>query len=82
MLSSTDTGHTRLLHRMNFVKRKATTANSKYAITDYDCVKKEFLEDVVATVEMEEIPPELVLNWDQTGIRIVPSNNSTMTSRV
>lgn len=27
---------------------------------------------------MEEIPPELVLNWDQTGIRIVPSNNWTM----
>ena len=67
---------------MNFVKRKATTAKSKYAITDSDCVKREFLEDVVATVEMEEIPPELVLNWDQTGIRIVPSNNSTMTSRV
>lgn len=49
-----------LLHRMNFVKRKATTAKSKYAITDSDCVKGEFLEDVVATVE---IPSELVLNW-------------------
>ena len=33
---------------------------------------------MVATVEMEEIPPELVLNWDQTGIRSVPSNNWTM----
>ena len=48
---------------MNFVKRKATTAKSKYAVTDSDCVKREFLEDVVATVEMEEIPPKLVLNW-------------------
>ena len=67
-----------LLHRMNFVQRKVTTAKSKYAITDFDCVKTEFLEDVVATVEMEEIPPELILNWDQTGIRIVPSNNWTM----
>ena len=65
---------------MNFVKRKATTAKSKYAITDFDCVKREFLEDVVATVEMEALPLELVLNWDQTGIRIVPSNNLTMTS--
>ena len=63
---------------MNFVQRKVTTAKSKYTITDFDCVKREFLEDVVATVEMEEIPPELILNWDQTGIRIVPSNNLTM----
>ena len=29
-------------------------------------------------MEMEEIPPELILNWDQTGIRIVPSNTWTM----
>ena len=59
-----------LLHRMNFFKRKATTAKSKYAIADFDCVKREFLEDVVATVETEKIPLELILNWDQTGIRI------------
>lgn len=56
---------------MNFFQRKATTTKSKYAIADVDCVKREFLEDVVATVEMEEIPLELmILNWDQTGIRI------------
>ena len=27
---------------------------------------------------MEEIPPELILNWDQTGIKIVPSSGWTM----
>ena len=27
---------------------------------------------------MEEIPAELILNWDQTGIKIVPSNTWTM----
>ena len=27
---------------------------------------------------MEEIPAELVLNWDQTGIKIVPSSTWTM----
>lgn len=27
---------------------------------------------------MEEIPPHLILNWDQTGIRIVPSSSWTM----
>ena len=27
---------------------------------------------------MEEIPPELILNWDQTGLKIVPSNTRTI----
>ena len=27
---------------------------------------------------MEEIPAELILNWDQTGIKIVPSSTWTM----
>ena len=67
-----------LLRRMKFVQRKATTAKCKYAIADFERVKGKFLDDVVATVEMEEIPPQLILNWDQTGIRIVPSTNWTM----
>ena len=32
-------------------------------------------------VEMEEIPGELVLNWDQTGIRLVPSSTWTRERR-
>ena len=70
-----------LLHRMNFVQRKVTTAKSKYAISDFDCVKREFLEDVVATVEIEEIPPELILNWNQTGIQIAQATSGPWTSR-
>lgn len=66
-----------LLHRMNFVQRKVTTAKSKHAIEDFDWLKEEFLDDVVATVEMEEIPSELILNWDQTRIRIIPINTWT-----
>ena len=27
---------------------------------------------------MENIPPELIMNWDQTGIKLVPSSNWTM----
>lgn len=32
----------------------------------------------MTTVALEEIPPELVLNWDQTGLKIVPSSSWTM----
>ena len=52
-----------LLEHMNFVKRKATTTKSKYTIDDFKQVKKSFLNDVTAVVQMEEIPPELVLNF-------------------
>ena len=67
-----------LLHRMKFVQRKGTTAKSKLTIADFNQAKEQFLEDVVTTVDMEEIPPELILNWDQTGIKIVPSSTWTM----
>ena len=32
-------------------------------------------------MEFEEIPSELVLNWDQTGIKLVPSASWTMHER-
>ena len=63
------------LTRMNYVQRKGTTAKSKYSEVKFAEKKKEFLEELRATVEMEEIPPELILNWDQTGIKLVPSTS-------
>ena len=67
-----------LLSRMQFVKRKATTAKSEHQTAHFAQLKQSFLNDVVTTVTMEEIPPELILNWDQTGIKIVPSSTWTM----
>lgn len=67
-----------LLHRMKFVQRKASTAKSKLSVTNFAQLKKNFLEDVVSTVDLEEIPPELILNWDQTGINIVPASSWTL----
>ena len=67
-----------MLKRINFVKRKASTAKSKHAPEDFARLKKAFLDEVVAVVEMENIPPELILNWDQTGINLVPASAWTM----
>jgi len=55
-----------LLHRMKFVQRKATTTKNKFSVTNFAELKKGFLNDITSTIEMENIPPELVLNWDQT----------------
>ena len=67
-----------LLGRTKFVKRKATTAKSKHAPKDFAAVKRVFLDDVIAVATMEDVPPELVLNWDQTGIHLVPASTWTM----
>ena len=67
-----------LLRRMNFVKRKATTAKSKHSTEAFAQLKAQFLSNVVTNVTMEEIPAELIINWDQTGIKIVPSSTWTM----
>ena len=66
---------------MNFVQRKATTAKSKLADINFKEKRKQFFDDLVSIVEFEEIPPELVLNWDQTGIKLVPSASWTMHER-
>lgn len=65
-------------HHMKFVKRKVTTAKSKYTDAKFAKVKKAFLNEVVTTVEMEEIPAELIMNWDQTAVKIVPTCTWTM----
>ena len=63
-----------LLKRMHFVQRRATTAKSRHSSTNFSELQKSFLDDVVSTVVMEEIPAELIMNWDQTGIKRVPSS--------
>jgi len=58
---------------MKFVRRKATTAKSKHTPKDFAVMKRAFLDDVVAVVTMDDVPPELVLSRDQTGIHLVPN---------
>lgn len=67
-----------LLARMGYVKRKVSTAASKLTVDNFEKLKADFLTSIVDIVEMEEIPLELILNSDQTGIRLVPSANYTL----
>ena len=70
------------MKRMKFVKRKSTTAKNKLSDTcNFKQLKHNFLEEVMTIVQMEKIPAELVLNWDQMGIKIVPSTSWTMAKR-
>jgi hypothetical protein len=47
-------------------------------VTNFAELKQFFLEEVHTTISMEDIQAELIMNWDQTGIRLVPSSNRTM----
>ena len=59
-----------LLYHTGFVKRRGSTT-MKITVNNFDSINEQFLFDIQTAVEMEDIPPELVLNWDQTGISIV-----------
>ena len=70
-----------LLGRMGFVKRKETTSKSKNLVENFEELKVLFLDQVSTTVITDEIPPELILNWDQTGLNLIPLSSWTMEQR-
>lgn len=71
---------TRFLERLNMVKRKGTTA-AKILPTDFEKVKKQYLSDICSMVIMEDIPEDLVINWDQTGLKYVPVSDWTFAEK-
>ena len=70
-----------LLGRMGYVKRRGTTSKSKNLVENFDDLKVSFLEQVSTMVVMDEIPPEMILNWDQTGLNLIPSSSWAMEQR-
>ena len=65
------------MQRMGFVKRKATS-KAKVTVENLAVLKEEFLQDIRGLVEMEEIPQDLILNWDQTAVNYMTVFNWTM----
>ena len=63
---------------MKFVRRKAITAKSEVSTSAFNELRDAFFSEISSIVTMEEIPPELVLSWDQTGIYLVPVAEWTM----
>ena len=59
-----------LVGRMNLCNERLPLLRYKQSTAEFAELKENFLADVVATVTMEEIPLELILNWDQTGIKM------------
>ena len=60
--------------RMGLVKHQATT-KAKITPSNFKSKKQQYLADIFFIVFIEEIPVELIINWDQTGIKYVPISN-------
>ena len=66
-----------MLDRMGFVKRRVST-KAKISVATFECFKVQSLFDIQVITTMEDIPEDLIINWDQTGIHYVPVSNWTM----
>ena len=66
-----------LLTRMGFVKRKACS-KAKVDVSKFQQLKDEFLLEIKNIVSMDEIPAELVINFDQTALSYEPTSHWTM----
>ena len=66
-----------LLHRMGYVKRKATS-KAKVTVKNFEELKEQFLLEINHVIVMDEILANLVINFDQTGLHFVPVSEWTM----
>ena len=63
-----------------YVKRKASTS-AKVEPSNFEEMKEQYLLDIQAAVDIVDIPMDLVLNWDHTGVNIVPGSQWTMAEK-
>ena len=52
-------------------------AAKKASPEEFEEVKLQFLEEIKTTAKLKDIPPELVINWDQTAVKYVPISSWT-----
>ena len=60
------------------ISERRANSKAKILLHDFDLIKEQYLIDVKSLVCMEEIPNQLLINWDQTGLKLAPSSNWIM----
>ena len=69
-----------VMTRMGLVRRKATKAARKKP-PDFESLKVQFHECITKVVRDHSVPPALILNFDQTATKHVPTSEWTMASQ-
>ena len=59
------------------MKRKCSNAGN-VSVSYFEELKEVFLADITAAVVFNKIQDELILNWDQTALLLVPPGQWTM----
>ena len=68
-----------LLQRMGYVKRKATTKSPPGMTPEvFESLKDGFLKQIAKMVQLRNIPDCLIINLDQTGVKLIPVGDWTM----
>ena len=68
-----------ILQRMGSVQRRGSTqTKAKLSDQQVSQMKHTYLTQVSGMVKVHKIPSELVINWDQAGVNLIPSQNWTM----
>ena len=62
---------------MDYTKRRANNT-CKVLPDNFEEIKINYLANIHAVVEMEDVPPSLIINWDHTATKIVSSRQWTM----
>ena len=66
-----------LMKCMGMVKRRVST-KAKVDVEEFETLKDQFLLSIMTIVILDEIPLDLIINWDQTGVNYVPVSSLTM----
>ena len=66
-----------VLQRVGYVKWKATS-KAKFTVGNFAEIKTAFLLEVKHVISMDEILADLVINFDQTGLNVIPTSDWTM----
>ena len=48
------------------------TSKAKDTVENFDELKEDYLLEIKHVVEMDEILPDVIVNFDQTGLNFVP----------
>ena len=66
-----------IMKRMHLFKRRGNST-AKPEIKDFEEKKTKYLKEIESLVDKYDIPPQLIINWDHTGIHLVPVSRWTM----
>ena len=77
----TETWAKSLLKRMGYVRRAKTSSTVEIPEGAQKEIEYQYLYEIVSAKEKWNIPPDLILNFDQTPSKLVPVGRSTLAKR-